>query len=91
MPSWRVFVSLASNGRVCWRLERCSAEAIMGAFDLAASDWRERRAEWEAWVSDWGSAVAREANGRVERRLRYLVVTGSSMLGAGRTEGMLSK
>lgn len=91
MASCRVFASAASEGRVCLRLERYSAEAIMGAFDLAASDWRERRAEWEAWVSDCGSTVAREASGRVDRRLRYLFVIGSSILGTGRTEEALSK
>ncbi len=47
----------------------------MAGLDLAESDCKDKRVEWEDWASDCGSEDVKEARGRVESRFRYLVVT----------------
>ncbi len=63
----------------------------MAVLDLAESDCKDNRFEWEDWARDCGSDEVKEASGRVESRFRYLVVTASWPLGTGRGEVELSK
>ena len=68
-------------------VERWSEEATMAAFERAERACKERTVELEDWVRESGSVVVRAVRGRVERRFRYLIVTGSWLTGGGRGEG----
>ena len=65
------------------RDERLSAEVMKALCERFERAWRERRFECEAWESDWGSVVVRDARESVERRLRYFADVESVAGGRG--------